>query len=97
MHNFTYILENFMSWSMQGYTTAIGYFVWPIIFAGIIGYVYIKNTSAISASVAIIIVFTCFGGINWIAGVPGLVMIFQLIVALSITGMILYFVTRRRG
>jgi len=86
-----------MDWSMQGYTTAIGYFVWPIIFAGVIGYIYIKNTSAISASVAIIIIFTCFSMTGWIAGVPTLVMLFQLIVALSMTGMILYFVSRRRG
>jgi len=86
-----------MQWSMQGYVIALGSFVWPVIFAGIIGYVYIKNTSAISASVAIIIVFTCFTMTGWIAGVPMLVMLFQLIVALSITGLVLYFVTRRRG
>jgi len=86
-----------MEWSMQGYTTAIGYFVWPIVFAGIIGYVYIKNTSAVAAAVATIIVFTSFSTVSWIAGVPGLVMLFQLVVALSITGLILYFVVRRRG
>ena len=86
-----------MEWSMQGYTTAIGYFVWPIVFAGIIGYVYIKNTSVAAASVAILIVFTSFSTVSWIAGVPALVMLFQLVVAISITGLILYFVTRRRG
>ena len=97
MANYTYITQHFIEWCMQGYTNVMGYFIWPIIFSAVIGYVYIKNASAISASVAIIIVFTCFAATGWIAGVPILVMLFQLIVALSITGLILYFVTRRRG
>lgn len=82
---------------MQGYTIALGFVVWPIIFSGVIGYVFIKNSSAISASVAIIILFTTLAGTGWIAGVPVLALFFQVVVALSITGVVLYLLVRRRG
>lgn len=82
---------------MSGYTTALGFFVWPIIFSGVIGYIYIKNVSATTAAVAILIIFTCFGATGWIAGVPVLSMFFQVVVALVITGLLIYFVVRRRG
>jgi hypothetical protein len=95
-HNVSYIMGNFMSWSMQGYTTALGFFVWPIIFAGVIGYIFIKNSSALSASVAIIILFACLAGTGWIAGVPVLALFLQVVVALSITGVIVFLLTRRR-
>lgn len=97
MHNFSHITQHFMEWSMQGYVTVFGYFIWPIIFSAVIGYIYIKNASAISAGVAIVIIFTCFALTSWIANIPNLVILFQLIFALSITGLIMYFVSRRRG
>jgi len=99
MNNLTYIMEHFMDWTMQGYkpTDAIGFFIWPIIFSAIIGYIYIKNSSAISASVAIIIIFGALAATGWIAGVPVLALFFQVIVALSVTGVVLVLLTRRRG
>jgi len=99
MNNLTYIMEHFMDWSMQGYepVDAIGFFIWPIIFSAVIGYIYIKNSSAISATVAIIIIFATLSTTGWIAGVPILALFFQVIVALSITGVVLVLLTRRRG
>ena len=82
---------------MQGYTIAIGYFLYPVIFSGIIGYIFLKNSSAASAAVAIIIIFTTLSMTGWIAGVPVLALFFQVVVSLAITGLVLYMLTRRRG
>jgi VIT1/CCC1 family predicted Fe2+/Mn2+ transporter len=97
MNNLSYIMNDFMNWSMQGYTIALGFFVWPIIFSAIIGYIYVKNVSAVSASVAIIIIFASFATTGWIAGVPVIVMFLQLVVAFALTGLVIYFIIRRRG
>ena len=86
-----------MEWTMQGYTVALGYFVFPVIFSGIIGYIFLKNSSAMSAAIAIIIIFTTLSMTGWIAGVPLLALFFQVVVALAITGLVLYMLTRRRG
>jgi len=90
-------MSDFMNWSMQGYTIALDFFVWPIIFSAIIGYIYIKNVSATSAAVAILIVFSCFATTGWLAGVPLLARFFQAVFALAITGLLIYFFVRRRG
>ena len=97
MHNLSYIMDNFMVWSMQGYTIALGFFVWPIIFSAVIGYIYIKNISAVSAAAAIIVVFACFATTSWIADVPVIAQFFQVVVAFAITGLVIYFIVRRRG
>jgi len=94
--NFTYIMDNFMEWSMAGYVNVLGFFVWPIIFVAIIGYVHLKQESAAAAAVATIMLSAAFIGTNLFAGVEVLVQFLQIMVALAFTGLIIYWVARRR-
>ena len=95
--NFTTIMENFWSWSLQGYTNVIGFFFWPIIFTSVIGYIYLKNQSALSAVIAILLIFGAFSSTGVLAGVPGLVMAFQLIVTIVSAVLVLLFVSKWRA
>jgi len=95
--NFTYVQQHMIEFMIQGYVDVVGYFFWPIVFSAVIAYVYVKNTSAVSAAVAILIVFAGFGGTNVFLHVPLFTMLFQLIVALAISGLVVVYFTRRRG
>ena len=99
LHNFTYIQEHLVSWSMQGYETVLGGFVYPLIFTAIIGYVYLKQQSAVAASIGILIILAAFGPIliNYAAGVAIWVTIMEIIVFLSITALVLIFFTKWRN
>jgi hypothetical protein len=83
-----------MQWSMQGYTTALGFFVWPIIFIGVITYVYLKNQSVVAASIAILIIVTAFS--DTFIDVPALYTFLHVLVALIIAGLFLVFFTKMR-
>ena len=93
-HNFTYIMQHFMEWSMQGYEMVLGVLVWPLIFTAIVGYVYMKNQSAVSAAVAILIIFAGF--INALLGVDLWVNLMYLLTSLAITALFLVFLTKVR-
>ena len=97
MHNFTYIMENFWVWSTQGYTNVVGYFFWPIVLSAIIGYIYLKNQSAIAASVAILLFLSAFAFTGIFAHVSAFVMILQLVVSIACTGLVILFVSRWRS
>ena len=49
-----------INYSLQPYTDIIGYFVYQLIFCGVIGYVYMKQQSVIAASVVTLILFAAF-------------------------------------
>ena len=93
-HNFTYIRENLISWSLQGYENALGFLFFPLVFTGIIGYVYIKNQSVVILGVAILIIFAAFG--NTLINVDAWVTVMQIIFALAITALFLYWFSKRR-
>ncbi len=95
--NFTYVQQHMIEFMIQGYVDVVGFFFWAIVFSGVIGYVYVKNTSAVSASVAILIIFAGFAGTNVFLHTPIFTMFFQIIVALSISGLVVVFFARRRG
>ena len=59
--NWSNITSNWEYFIMQGYRYVFQHWVYPLIFLGIIGYVYAVNRSAISAAVAICITFAVFG------------------------------------
>ena len=80
---------------MQGYETALGVFVWPIMFMGVIGYVYFKQRSYIAAAVAAMIIVSVFG--NYMAGMEIWMSVMYILVALALTALLLIFLTRRRG
>lgn len=96
MQNWTYIMENFIAWSTQGYTNVVGFFFWPIMFSAVIGYIYIKQQSVVAAAVATIILFGAFATSGVFAGVEIIVQFFQIMVALAFTGLVLLFVARRK-
>lgn len=92
--NYTYIMGDLFNWSMQGYVNAMGFFLWPFIFSVVIGYVYLKQQSAVAAAVATLIIFAAFG--EYLMGVDIWVSLMHLLVALTITGLVVVFLTRIR-
>jgi len=88
--------SDIFNWSMQGYTNAAGFFVWPIIFSFIIGYVVIKQKSVVAGAVGILVLFACFGTSSLMVGVSEWVMFAQLMFALVVTGLVVMFLMRRR-
>ena len=93
-HNFTWIMQHFMQWSMQGYETVLGVFVWPLIFTAVVGYVYMKQQSAVAAAIATLIIFAAF--INALLGVDTWRNIMYIFTALAITALFLIFFTKVR-
>ncbi len=59
--NWSNISSDWIGYIMTGYEYIFGNWVYPIIFLGIVGYVYAVNRSAISAAAGICIVFAAFG------------------------------------
>jgi len=60
--NITEIInQGWVDWTLEAYKTLFGIWMWPLIFTGIVGYVYAVNKSATSAAVAICIIFGIFG------------------------------------
>ena len=94
MHNFTYIQQHFIEWSMSGYTTVLGVFVWPLIFSGIIGYVYLKNQSLVMAAAAILMIMAVFG--NALLGVDAWINILYVFTSIVVATLVLVFFVRRR-
>jgi len=94
MHNWTYITDNFISWSLQGYFTTLGYLFWPIFFSAIVGYLYLKNQSLTIVAVVLLVIFAAFG--NALAGVEGFVSFTHIATALIMAGLVLYFITKLR-
>ena len=97
MNNITYIMENFWAWSTQGYIDTVGYFFWPIMLSAAIGYIYLKNQSVIAAVVAILLFLAAFGSSGIFIHLSPFVMILQLIVTISLTGLVVLFLSRWRN
>jgi len=95
MHNLSYIAENFVSWSLQGYIGVLGGGVfWSMIFIGVSAYIYIKNQSIIAWVIVMLIMFAAFG--NALVGVDGLMTLFHILIALGLTALVLLFVSKYR-
>jgi len=94
LHNFTWIQQHFVEWTMSGYTMVLGVFVWPLIFTGIIGYVYLKNQSLVIAVAAILMIMAVFG--NALVGVDVWINLLYVFSAIVIAVLFLIFFVRRR-
>lgn len=94
LHNFTYIQEHLMEWVMQGYTAALGIFVWPLIFTGILGYVYLKNQSLVIVAAGILMIMAVFS--NAFIGMNPWVNLLFVFTAMIVAGLVLFFFVRRR-
>jgi len=78
-----------------GYETVFGVFFWPLIFMGVIGYVYLKQQSFVAGAVAAMIIISVFG--NYLLGVDNLMIALYLFVSLAMTALIVIFISRRRA
>lgn len=95
--NFTNIMSDFWDWALQGYVNIVGFLFYPIVFSAIIGYIYLKNQSALSAVIAILLFFGAFGATGVLANVPALNMAFYLIVCIVSGVLVLLFVSKWRA
>ena len=93
--NFTYIQHHFIWWSTQGYVTVFGFMFLPLFYMGIIGYVYTRMESATAAVVAILVIISAMSEV--FMGVPILVSILQIFVALVMSILVVVLLTRIRG
>ena len=59
--NWSDITDNWVEYAFTGYSNIFGDWVYPLIFLGLIGYIYCVNKSAFSAAAAICIIFAVFG------------------------------------
>ena len=98
IHNWTYITQHFVEWSTQGYETALGFFFWPLVFTGVIGYVYLKNQSLVAAAAVILILFAAFFNAIALMVQPWINFLY-IAVSLIITGVIfgLFYKFKNRG
>ena len=93
--NFSDIINGtgIIDYSMQAYIGVLGVFTYPLIFCGIIGYVYMKQQSVIAAAAATLILFTSF---DIVTQVPIFVMVMHIFVTIAIGALFLMFFTRWR-
>lgn len=95
MTNFTELINGtgIIDYSMQAYVGILGVFTYPLIFCGIIGYVYMKQQSIIAAAVATLILFTAF---DITTGVEPFIMIMHIFVTIAVGSLFLLFFSRMR-
>lgn len=84
--NWTNISGNWSEWVTSAYTGVLGDWFWPLVFIGIIGYIYAINKSVTSAAVAICLVFGIFGITGIFADTPEYVLLNAGIVLAAISG-----------
>ena len=94
--NFTEMINGtgIINYSMQAYIGILGVFTYPLIFCGIIGYVYMKQQSVIAAAVATLILFAAFDTLILRTGV--FVTIMHILVTIAVGALFLMFFTRWR-
>jgi len=94
--NFSEIINGtgIINYSMQAYIGIFGVFTYPLIFCGVIGYVYMKQQSVIAAAVVTLILFAAF---DLVAGVEIFVMVMHIFVAIAVGALFLLFFSRWRN
>lgn len=94
--NWTNISGNWTTWVTDAYTNILGDWFWPIVFFGVIGYIYAVNRSVTVAAVAICIVFGVFGVTGIFADAPEFVEINVAIVLIALSGAFVAIFVRKR-
>ena len=94
--NFSDIINGtgIIEYSMSAYTNILVGFTYPLIFCGIIGYVYLKQQSVIAAAVVTLVLFVSF---DIVTQVPIFVMVMHIFVTIAVGSLFLLFFTRMRG
>jgi len=94
--SFTNFSGDFINWSLTPFQTYVGFMMWPIIFTGVIGFVYVITENIGSTVAAIFIIFALFGTTNAFIQAPEFSSIFFLISALGLSGLVLTIFIKRR-
>jgi len=98
MENYSYIMEHFWSWILQGYNTSLGFFFYPLIISAVVGYVYIKTNGVVAFSVAVLLIFGAYGTTSIFNDMQPFVLFLQILVAFACTGLVVLAVSRyKRG
>ena len=94
--NYTELINNtgIINYSMNAYIAILGVFTYPLIFCGIIGYVYTKQQSVIAAAVATLILFTAFNTLILKVGI--FITVIHILVTIAIGSLFLLFFSRWR-
>ena len=97
--NWTNISSNWADFIMTGYDAIFQHWTYPLIFLGIIGYVYCVNRSALSAAAAICIIFGVYGttSIFRYPDIAGFSLLGWLITIVSFAGLFTLLFVRKRG
>jgi len=93
--NFTELINGtgIIDYSMSAYIGILGVFTYPLIFCGIIGYVYMKQQSVVAAAIATLVLFTAF---DVATGVEGFIMLLHILVTIAVGALFLLLFTRWR-
>lgn len=94
LHNFTYIQQHLIEWSMSAYTNILGGLAWALIFTAILGYVYLKNQSMIMVAATILMIMAIFS--NALIGLEMWMNLLYVFVAIIVSAVFLIFFVRRR-
>lgn len=94
--NFSNFMNDPIDWSMTPFQLYVGVLMWPIIMAGVIGYVY-RSTHHLSTTVAaIFIVFALFGSTNSFIQAPEFSQFFFMVAVLGWAGVVLTLFVKKR-
>jgi hypothetical protein len=74
----------------------MGFFFYPLIFSGIIGYLYIKTESALVATVSILLIVGGYTATGIFSDVQPWVLFLQIVATLTSIGLIILFLSRWR-
>jgi len=98
--NWTNISSDWAGWIMTGYDNIFQNWTYPLIFLGVIGYVYCVSRSATAAAASICLVFGIFGitGIFRYPDIAEFSMLSWIIVIISFAGLFTtLFISKQRG
>lgn len=86
--------ENFPKYATDAYS-AIDPWFYPLLFFGIIGYVYVYTKSVVVASVAILITLGLYGALD-VVGTGGVMNFMYIVVVIGIGSLIITFIKNYR-
>jgi len=98
--NWSNITSNWGTYFMTGYDHVFGHWTYPLIFLGVIGYVYCVSRSAMVAAASICLIFGIYGATSIFRypDIPEFSMLGWVIVIVSFAGLFTtLFVSKRRG
>lgn len=96
--NWTNISADWVGYIMKGYDSIFNHWTYPLIFLGVVGYIYCVNRSAMSAAAAICIIFGVYGitGIFRYGDIAQFSLLSWVIVIVSFSGLFTTLFIRKR-